>query len=141
MKLLIAFLMLVGSSALAETTYPLVCNMSGVDGASWKLVPTSNTIIAGMGFKQSPKKASEGVPEGYCAWTDRGFYANEPTVIAEVLFNSISIYEVDFKGNTLLVPAPAPWIAQSKVRGKLITFKVFATTVPTIAAPVLRIMQ
>lgn len=139
MKFLGAVLIFVlfGSLASANTTYSLTCNMAGDPGAVWRALDSSN-VVSWMSFKHSPKKASEGVPQGHCAWADRGMYANEPTILAEISINIMSIYEVTYKGMPTLVSAPSAWVANSRVPGKIMTFKVYATTVPGIAYPVLR---
>ncbi|UOF00586.1 hypothetical protein [Bdellovibrio reynosensis] len=138
MKFLGAVLVFVffGSIASANTTYELKCKMSDM-GAVWRSLNSSN-VLSWMSFKQSPTKYTDSLPQGYCAWMDRGMHPSEPTTLAEISINIMSIYEVTYKGMPTLVSAPSAWVANSKVPGKVMTFKVFATTVPGLANPVLR---
>lgn len=137
---LLGFVSVAPGATAAVVTYPLTCTFSGVDSASWgPSFAGTPTFIAGVAFKHSDKAATAGVPEGYCAWADRGMVAAEPTILAQELPNLTQIYEITFKGMPSLVSAPTYWVAATKVKGKQITFQVHATTVPGIAAPVLKI--
>ena len=133
--------MMIYCSASFAEGYQLTCVFDGVDGAGVNVFSAQNKIVIGKSFKQSDKPASMGVNPGYCAWQDRGFRPGEPTMIAEEAFNSMSYYEIQYKGTTQIVLAPNPWTAWSKVPGKQVIFNVVRGTVLGTAGDVLKIVN
>lgn len=80
--LLLCFVLLTtGSSpAKAVQSYPLTCHAS----SNFKFAfGFSNDIMLGtLNFNPSSAPAASGVSPGFCAWSDRGFRADEPTTLS-----------------------------------------------------------
>src|SRR4051812_45331799 len=79
----LASLLGLSQSALAATTYPLICR----GGTNIVLSSTTNGPYGELAlytyFAASTARASDSMPAGTCAWLDRGMRSNEPSTLAQ----------------------------------------------------------
>ncbi len=116
------------TSAFAQTSYPMTCVFDGSQTVS--ITPSltaARKLVVAFSFKHATKPATQGVDPGTCAWQDRGLYADEPTIVAQVVDDAYTYHEVVFAGRPQLVHTPinALWAPQAKTRGYTLNVKVY----------------